>query len=104
MRDDLAGTFWIATPEPVPLRTLYRALAGPRARLVSLPPGPLLVAARAARRVGVPLPFTVDNVAGLMRMRAHPTREDLARLGLDARTFADVVGPFERKEADARRR
>ncbi len=102
VRYDLAGTFRVATPEAVPMRALYRALAGPRARLVPIPLAPLHVVARAAARVGVPLPFTVDNVAGLMRMRAHPTREDLARLGLEPRTFADVVSPSQREEADAR--
>lgn len=101
VRDDLGGTFWVATPEAVPMRTLYRALA-PDARLVPIPLTPLHVAARAARRVGVTLPFTVDNVAGLMRMRAHPTRGDLARLGLEPRTVADVLHPNLRKEADAR--
>jgi NADH dehydrogenase len=100
--DDLAGTFWVATPDAVPMRTLYRALAEPRTRLVPLPLPPLLIAARAARRVGLPLPFTVDNVAGLMRMQAHPTRDDLARLRLEARTFSDVVAHVERKEDDVR--
>lgn len=98
---DLAGTFWVATPDAVPMRTLYRTLAGPRVRLVPLPLPPLFLAARAARRLHVPLPFSVDNVAGLMRLRAHPTRDDLARLELAPREFADVVRSAERKEADA---
>lgn len=99
--DDLEGTFWIAAPDAVPMRELYRVLADPGARLVPLPLAPLHLAARAARRVGAPLPFTADNVAGLMRMRSHPTRPDLARLGLEPRTFAQVVSPATRKEVDA---
>lgn len=102
VRDDLDGTFWVATPDPVPMRELYRALAGPDARLVPIPLTPLHAVARAARRVGVPLPFTVDNVAGLLRLRAHATRGDLARLGLEPHTFADVLPPPQRKEDDAR--
>ncbi|HZV72988.1 MAG TPA: NAD(P)-dependent oxidoreductase [Conexibacter sp.] len=102
VRDDLDGTFWIASPDAVPMRALYRTLAGPGAHLVPIPLTPLLAIARAARGIGIPLPFTVDNVAGLMRMRRHPTRTDLARVGLTARAFEDVVRPTQRKEADAR--
>ena len=99
--DDLGGTFWLATPEPVPMRELYRALADPGTRLVPLPLPPLHLAARSAQRLGLALPFTVDNVAGLMRMRTHPTRADLARLRIEPRTFAQVVTPTQRKKADA---
>jgi NADH dehydrogenase len=102
IRDDLAGTFWVATPDSVPMRALYRALAGPEARLVPIPLTPLHLLARGARRVGLSLPFTVDNVAGLMRMRAHPTRADLSRLGLDPRAFDGVVRSARRKEPGAR--
>jgi nucleoside-diphosphate-sugar epimerase len=91
VRDDLAGMFSVATTEPVPMRTLYRLLAGPAARLVPVPLTPLYLVARAGRRLRIPLPFTVDNVAGLMRMRAHPVGDDLARLGLEPRALADVV-------------
>jgi len=102
VRDDLAGTFWVAMPEAVPMRDLYRSFAGPDARLLPIPLTPLHLLARAARRAGLSLPFTVDNVAGLMRMRAHPTRDDLSRLGLEPRAFDDVVQPARRKEPDAR--
>jgi len=100
IRDDLTGTFRVATPDAVPMRTLYRALA-PGARLVPVPLAPLHAAARLARRTGLPLPFTADNVAGLMRMRVHHTREDLELLGLEPRSFADIVSPATRKELDA---
>jgi nucleoside-diphosphate-sugar epimerase len=103
VRDDLAGTFRVATAGPVPMRALYRALAGPDARLVPVPLTPLYLAARAARRVGIALPFTTDNVAGLMRMRAQPVDEDLARLGIRPCALADVVASIERREADGHR-
>jgi nucleoside-diphosphate-sugar epimerase len=101
VRDDLDGTFWVATPDAVPMRALYRALAGPGTRLVPIPLAPLHAVARAAGRAGIRLPFTVDNVAGLMRLRAYPTRADLARLGLECRSFAEVLRPIQRKEDDA---
>jgi len=102
--DDLGGTFWLATPDPVPMRDLYRVLADPGTRLVPLPLAPLHLAARVARRLGIALPFTVDNVAGLMRMRAHPTRSDLARLRIEPCTFAQVVAAGQRREADVHER
>jgi nucleoside-diphosphate-sugar epimerase len=101
VRDDLGGTFRLAAPEPVPMRELYRALAGPRAVLVPIPLAPLHLAAHAARRIGLSLPFTVDNVAGLMRMRAHPTRDDLARLRIEPPAFADVVRIPEQEDDTA---
>jgi nucleoside-diphosphate-sugar epimerase len=101
VRDDLEGTFWVATPDAVPMRALYRAFAAPEARLLPIPLTPLHVLARGARRVGLSLPFTVDNVAGLMGMRAHSTRADLSRLGLEPRTFDDVLRAARRKESDA---
>jgi NADH dehydrogenase len=101
LRDDLSGTFWIATPDAVPMRELYRTLADPGTRLVPIPLTPLHLVARAAHRFGVTLPFTADNVAGLMRLRAHSTRADLERLGLPSRAFTDVVEPIHRKELDA---
>jgi NADH dehydrogenase len=98
VRDDLAGTFRVATTGPVPMRVLYRALAGPDARLVPVPLTPLYLAARAARRATIALPFTVDNVAGLMR--AQVVEADLSRLDLEPRAFTDVVAPTDRKEAN----
>ena len=102
VRGDLAGMFRIATVGPIPMRTLYRAIAEPDAHLVPVPLTALYLAGLAARRARISLPFTADNVAGLMRMRAQPAYADLARLGLQPREVADLISPTPREDAHGR--
>lgn len=96
--EDLVGTFHLATVGPLPMRALYRALAAPHTRLIPIPLTPLYWAARAAGRAGITLPFTVDNVAGLMRMQVQPVGADLTQLGLQPRALDDVLERIEREE------
>lgn len=91
---DLAGTFVVAHPEPVPYRDLHAALArraGVRPRFLPVPFGLLDLALRAGEALRLPLAVRRDSLLGLRAMAAVDPRPDLARLGLSVRSFAEAL-------------
>ncbi len=70
---DARGTFAIAASEPVSMAELYRAIAracGRRVLLVPIPYAPLLLGARLAEALRIPLALTVERVRSLRNLRA----------------------------------
>jgi nucleoside-diphosphate-sugar epimerase len=95
----LGGVVSVSEPGSVTIRALLEKMArriGRRVAFVPFPMGPALVAARAAERLRIPLPFSSENLLGLEALRAFDTGPDLERLGVHVRSLdeslADVLG------------
>lgn len=67
------------------LLALFAAASGARARFVPVPATAVLVGLRISERVGLPIPWSAENLLGLLALRHEPTAPDLARYGLDVR-------------------
>ncbi len=89
-----SGRFVVAEPEGRPLRDFLRILGercGVRARVVSIPSGPLLVVLRLAERLHVPLPVSSENVLGAKAMAFQASAADLRSLGVTARSLEESL-------------
>jgi nucleoside-diphosphate-sugar epimerase len=90
----ITGAVNVAEPDGMPMREFLRLLAesrGVRAMALPLPVTPMLLALRTAERLGIPLPFTSENLLGIFAIRHVPTRADLDRLGITVRTARESV-------------
>jgi nucleoside-diphosphate-sugar epimerase len=94
MRKDLTGTLGIAELEPVSLREIYGEIAralGKKPRFVRLPGQLAFILIRIMERVGISLPLSSENLAGLKRLRTFDLEEDARKLEMTPLTFADSL-------------
>jgi NADH dehydrogenase len=92
--DDIHGTFALAHPEAVPYELFYRQLAaklGVPPRFLPLPYIAVSSTLALASALGVQLPITRDNLLGLKAMRQVHSQEDLKKLGVSLRSFAETL-------------
>lgn len=88
------GPLTLALPAPVTYAHLVKRTAAHSRRAVvcmPLPGGAVLRALRAAERVGVHLPFSSENLLGLLGQQPVDTRADLARIGLQPRSLEESL-------------
>jgi nucleoside-diphosphate-sugar epimerase len=88
------GRYTVAEPEPIEFARFLRLLAahlGARPLFLPLPLRPTLVVLSALEALGLRLPVSSENLRGLAQMRADPTADDLARLGVSVRPAADSL-------------
>ncbi len=82
----------VAGPEPITYAEMVRACAavlGRRVAIVPVPAGALIAAARAARALGIALPFDADEIRRATEDKIFDTREMRERLGVAPRPFAE---------------
>ncbi len=94
---ELRGLVLVGEAEAVELRDFYAAIArcqGRRPFFVPVPGGPALAGLRATERLGVPLPFTSENLLGLKALRSFDLKKDLAALDLQPRTMAEGLRDY----------
>lgn len=88
--NELSGTLTIAEREPVEFRVLLAELArllDSHPRFVPVPYGPVAAAMRVARQIGVRLPVSADNLAGLRGLETAHVDADLDRIGVAIRDY-----------------
>jgi len=91
---DLVGRYVVAEPHGLELRELFQQMAdrmGVKCRLVRLPARPMLLALRAAERLGLRLPLTSENVLGALSLRTQPSEDDLAAIGVSVRSTPESL-------------
>jgi nucleoside-diphosphate-sugar epimerase len=99
VRDRIAGSFAVAG-DPVPLQKFYlgtAALDGRKPVLLLLPGDPALQLLRIVEKLGIKLPITSENLAGLKGVRRFDTSEDLRRLGIHVRSFEESLAALARR-------
>jgi len=90
----LDGTFAVAEPDPVDLKSFLRLMTdemGIRCLFVPLPLGPVMTAVRAAERLRVPLPLRSESLLGMQGMRRIEVADSLARLGMRVRPARESI-------------
>lgn len=90
----LTGALNVAEPEGLMMKSFIRKLArrlGKRVVLVPVPVQPTVAFLQLLEWARVPLPVSSERVLGLLAMRHTPTENDLARVGVHARTTAESL-------------
>lgn len=94
VEQDLTGRYVVAEPQGLHLRDLLQMTArklGRRAIPVPLPAGPLLVFLRVTEALRIPLPISSENVLGALALRAQPSADDLATIGVHLRSAEESL-------------
>ncbi|MCU0433938.1 MAG: NAD(P)-dependent oxidoreductase [Bacteroidia bacterium] len=82
---DVKGIVTIATPEAITYKHFFELVAtdaNTHAKFINLPLAPVKLLLRMARMLGIKLPVSDDNLAGLQSMRKVESAGDLAKLGM----------------------
>ena len=99
MKNRITGNYPVGEPNPVPLRTLYKAIATAVSRKPLFIPVPLDVIhilCFIAEMAGIKLPITTENVLGLKRMRSFETEEALKPFGFQLSPYYSYLDNLER--------
>jgi len=91
---DVTGAVNVAEPSPRSFREVLEMTAARmkvRCVFVPLPFAPVLAAARAVERMGLPSPLRSESLLGMKGLRAVPVEADLARLGVRVRGVGESL-------------
>ena len=92
------GAYTIATPQSIPYRRFFEIMAthqGKPARFLNLPLAPVKLMLRMARKLGIRLAASDDNLAGLQTMQHIACENDLLALGLTLKTAEESIAALQ---------
>lgn len=99
MKNEITGTYPVAETNPIPLRTLYKAIAiavSKKPLFIPVPLEVIHILCFIAETVGIKLPISTENVLGLKRMRSFETEEALKPFGFQPSPYYSFLDNLER--------
>ena len=99
MKNEITGTYPVGETNPIPLRTLYKAIAiavSKKPLFIPVPLDVIHILCFIAEIAGIKLPITTENVLGLKRMRSFETEEALKPFGFQPSPYYSFLHNLER--------
>ncbi len=99
MKNEITGNYPVGETNPVPLRTLYEAIAiavSKKPLFIPLPLNLIHLLCYIAEKARIKLPITSENVLGLKRMRSFDTEKALKPFGFQPSPYYSFLDNLER--------
>jgi len=99
MKKEITGSYPVGETNPIPLRTLYKAIAiavSKKPLFIPVPLNVILILCFIAEIAGIKLPITTENVLGVKRMRSFETEEALKPFGFQPSPYYRFLDNLER--------